>query len=235
MSRTFKPLEFLGSEKEINAIALATAETMFREFKIKITQEVVIPPMVDCFIDAAIYESLQLARNDVRSELNLFDLIRIVHELIPGDEKPELLSIITLGRMGMRKLELEMPEDENDVNNTDKIADVDIKLLESISMRASQYLEDRHGLPLRDYQIIFKVAEVFFDEMLSYIKVNTVADETLTVFDQFTIVLNETGRFESIEISDYLQNTINSVYESLMMELDRLDAEDDAFAENKTK
>lgn len=234
MSKKFKPLEYLGSEKEISKICESTVATLEREFKLKISQEVVIPPMVDCFIDAAIYESLQLAKNEVRSELNLFDLLRVVHELMPGEEAPELMSIITLGRMGMRKLELEIPEDE-DGKLFDKIADIDIKLLEKISMRAAQYLEDRHGLTIRDYQIIFKVAEVFFDELLAFIKVNTFTEDTITVFDQFTIMLDETGKYESIEITDYLQNTINSVYESVMMELDRLDAEDNAFAESKAK
>lgn len=232
----FKPLEFLGSEKEINKIALSTVATLEREFKLRITQEVIIPPVVDCFIDAAIYESLQLmGSSNVRSELNLFELLRIVHELIPGDEQPELVSIISLGRMGMRKLELELPEEEDNVNSTNKIADIDIKLLEQISIRACQYLEDRHGISIRDYQIVFKIAEVFFDEMISYIKVNTVTDDTLVVFDQFSIILDETGRYESIEINEFLQKTIESLYVGILTEEDRLKREDDEFAENKTK
>ena len=232
----FKPLEFLGSEKEINKIALSTVATLEREFKLRITQEVIIPPVVDCFIDAAIYESLQLmGSSNVRSELNLFELLRIVHELIPGEEKPELMTIISLGRMGMRKLELELPEEEDNVNSTNKIADIDIKLLEQISIRACQYLEDRHGLGIRDYQIVFKIAEVFFDEMISYIKVNTVTDDTLVVFDQFSIILDETGRYESIEINEFLQKTIESLYAGILSEEERLKREDDEFAENKTK
>ena len=232
----FKPLQFLGSEKEISKICAATVATLERDFKIKITQDVIIPPMVDCFIDAAIYESLQTLHGDkVRSELNIFDYLRIVHEVIPGDEKPELLTIISLGRMGMRKLDLEIPEDEENVNSVNKIADIDIKLLESISMRASQYLEDRHGLSLRDHIIIFKVAEVFFEEMISYIRVNDVKDDVLAVFDQFSIVLDETGKYESIEISEYLQGTINSIYEQLQFEIEKLRIEDDEFAENKSK
>lgn len=232
----FKPLEFLGSEKEINKIALSTVATLEREFKLRITQEVIIPPVVDCFIDAAIYESLQLmGSSNVRSELNLFELLRIVHELIPGEEQPELVTIISLGRMGMRKLELELPEEEDNVNNTNKIADIDIKLLEQISIRACQYLEDRHGLSIRDYQIVFKIAEVFFDEMISYIKVNTVTDDTLVVFDQFSIILDETGRYESIEINEFLQKTIESLYAGILIEEDRLKREDDEFAENKSK
>jgi hypothetical protein len=232
----FKPLEFLGSEKEINKIALSTVATLEREFKLRITQEVIIPPVVDCFIDAAIYESLQLmGSSNVRSELNLFELLRIVHELIPGEEQPELVTIISLGRMGMRKLELELPEEEDNVNSTNKIADIDIKLLEQISIRACQYLEDRHGLGIRDYQIVFKIAEVFFDEMISYIKVNTVTDDTLVVFDQFSIILDETGRFESIEINEFLQKTIESLYAGILIEEDRLKREDDEFAENKSK
>lgn len=232
----FKPLEFLGSEKEINKIALSTVATLEREFKLRITQEVIIPPVVDCFIDAAIYESLQLmGSSNVRSELNLFELLRIVHELIPGEEQPELVTIISLGRMGMRKLELELPEEEDNVNSTNKIADIDIKLLEQISIRACQYLEDRHGLGIRDYQIVFKIAEVFFDEMISYIKVNTVTDDTLVVFDQFSIILDETGRYESIEINEFLQKTIESLYTGILIEEDRLKREDDEFAENKSK
>ena len=232
----FKPLEFLGSEKEINKIALSTVATLEREFKLRITQEVIIPPVVDCFIDAAIYESLQLmGSSNVRSELNLFELLRIVHELIPGEEKPELMTIISLGRMGMRKLELELPEEEDNVNSTNKIADIDIKLLEQISIRACQYLEDRHGLGIRDYQIVFKIAEVFFDEIISYIKVNTVTDDTLVVFDQFSIILDETGRYESIEINEFLQKTIESLYAGILSEEERLKREDDEFAENKTK
>ena len=232
----FKPLQFLGSEKEINKIALSTVATLEREFKLRITQEVIIPPVVDCFIDAAIYESLQLmGSSNVRSELNLFELLRIVHELIPGEEQPELVTIISLGRMGMRKLELELPEEEDNVNSTNKIADIDIKLLEQISIRACQYLEDRHGLGIRDYQIVFKIAEVFFDEMISYIKVNTVTDDTLVVFDQFSIILDETGRFESIEINEFLQKTIESLYAGILIEEDRLKREDDEFAENKSK
>ena len=232
----FKPLQFLGSEKEINKIALSTVATLEREFKLRITQEVIIPPVVDCFIDAAIYESLQLmGSSNVRSELNLFELLRIVHELIPGEEQPELVTIISLGRMGMRKLELELPEEEDNVNSTNKIADIDIKLLEQISIRACQYLEDRHGLSIRDYQIVFKIAEVFFDEMISYIKVNTVTDDTLVVFDQFSIILDETGRFESIEINEFLHKTIESLYAGILIEEDRLKREDDEFAENKSK
>lgn len=232
----FKPLQFLGSEKEINKIALSTVATLEREFKLRITQEVIIPPVVDCFIDAAIYESLQLmGSSNVRSELNLFELLRIVHELIPGEEQPELVTIISLGRMGMRKLELELPEEEDNVNSTNKIADIDIKLLEQISIRACQYLEDRHGLGIRDYQIVFKIAEVFFDEMISYIKVNTVTDDTLVVFDQFSIILDETGRYESIEINEFLQKTIESLYAGILIEEDRLKREDDEFAENKSK
>lgn len=235
MSTGFKPLEFLGSEKEVSKICTETAATLEREFKLKITQEVVIPPMVDCFIDAAIYESLQLAKDEVKSELNLFNILRIIHDLLPGDNAPELMTTITLGRMGMRKLELELPDEEKNEEALNKMIDIDIKLLEKISIRACQYLEDRHHLFIRDYQIIFKVAEVFFNEMLSFIKVNMMSDDTLTIFDQFTIMLDETGKYESIELTDYLQNTINSIYESVLLEIDKLEEEDNAFAESKTK
>lgn len=229
----FKPLQFLGSEKEISKICEATVDTLKREFKLKITQEVIIPPIIDCFIDAAIYESLHLAKNEVKSELNLFELLRIIHELVPGEECPELMTTITLGRMGMRKLEMELSEDIEEITN--KIADIDIKLLERISMRASDYLEERHGLYIRDYQIIFKVAEVFFNELISFLKVSTLSEDTLTVFDQFTILLDENGKFESIEISEYMQTLIVTVYTSVINELDRLEEEDTAFAENKIK
>ena len=57
--------------------------TLEREFKLKITQDVIIPPMVDCFIDAAVYESLQLAKSEFRSELNLFELLIILQYIHP--------------------------------------------------------------------------------------------------------------------------------------------------------
>lgn len=228
----FVPVQFLGSEKEISLISKATKETLEREFGLLITQEVVIPAIVDCFIDAAIYESLQLTKSEVKSELNLFELLRIIHELIPGEDgEQELMTTITLGRMGMRKLEMELSEDIEEITN--KIVDVDIKLLEKISMRASDYIVDRHGLYLRDYPIIFKVAEVFFNELITFIKVNTITEDIITVFDQFTILLDDNGRFDSIEISEYMQQTILAVYMSVISEINRLDEEDTAFAENK--
>lgn len=231
----WKNLEFIGSEKEINKISLSTIESLKRNYKLLINQEVIIPAMVDCFIDSAMYESLQMLGADkVRSELNLFEMLRIVHEVIPGEEKPELLTIISLGRMAMRRLELEIPSD--DVEETmNSVADVDVKLLEMISIRAAQYLEDRHGLAIRDWQIIFKVAEVFFNEMIAFIKVNSVTDDTLVVFDQFSIVLDDTGKFESIELSEYAQKTIEAIYENVLAEIKRLNDEDDAFAENNSK
>ena len=217
MKTTFKNLEFIGSDKEISKIVNSTIGTLAREYKLKINQEVIVPAMVNCFIDSAIYQSLQMLGVDkVRSELNLFDMFRVIHELIPGEEKPELLTIMSLGRMAIRRLELELPEEdvEEAMNSID---DVDVKLLEEISMRATQYFEERHGLSIRDYQILFKVAEVFFNEVISFIKVNSVTDDTLVVFDQFSIVLDDSGRFESIEISEYTQKTIEAIYESLQM------------------
>jgi hypothetical protein len=71
--------------------------------------------------------------------------------------------------------------------------------------------------------------------MISYIKVNTVTDDTLVVFDQFSIILDETGRFESIEINEFLQKTIESLYAGILIEEDRLKREDDEFAEIKSK
>jgi hypothetical protein len=231
----FVALSFIGSEKEISKIVGSTIGTLEREYKLKINQEVIIPAMVNCFLDAAIYESLvMLGEDKVRSELNLFEMIRIIHEIIPGEEKPELLTIISLGRMAIRRLELELPEEDVE-EAMNSIVDVDIKLLEQISLRAVQYLEDRHGLTIRDYQIMFKVAEVFLNEMISFIKVNSVTDDTLVVFDQFSIVLDDTGRFESIEISEFTQKTIEALYEGVLSEVQRLKDEDDAFAENNSK
>ena len=235
MKTNFKNLEFLGSEKEISKIVDATVGTLEREYKIRINQEVVVPAMVNCFIDSAIYESLQMLGADkVRSELNLFDMFRMIHEVIPGEEKPELLTIMSLGRMAMRRLELELPEEDVE-EAMNSIADVDIKLLESISMRATKYLEDRHGLTIPSYQILFKIAEVFFNEMIAFIKVNPVTDDTLVVFDQFSIVLDDTGRFESIEISEFTQKTIEAIYEDILAEAKRLKDEDDEFAVNNIK
>ena len=231
----FRALEFLGSNKEISKIVGATVETLQREYKLKINQDVVIPAMVNCFLDAAIYESLvMLGVDKVKSDLNLFDMIRIIHEVIPGEEKPELVTIISLGRMAIRRLELELPEDDVE-EAMNSISDVDVKLLEQISLRALQYLDDRHGLTLGQYQILFKVAEVFLNEMISFIKVNSVTDDALAVFDQFTIVLDDTGRFESIEISEYTQKTIDIVYQGIKDEDQRLKDEDDKFAENSLK
>ena len=231
----FISLQFLGSEKEISKIVDATVKTLEREYKIIISQEVVVPAMVNCFIDAAIYESLQmLGVNNVRSELNLFEMVRIINEVIPGEEKPELLTIISLGRMAIRRLELEMPEEDVE-EAMNSIEDVNIKLLEAISMRATHYLADRHNLVTENYQIIFKIAEVFFNEMISFIKVNSVSDDTLVVFDQFSILLDDTGRFESIEISEFTQKTIEALYNDLHVEAQRLKDEDDEFAMSNVK
>ena len=231
----FISLQFLGSEKEISKIVDATIKTLEREYKIIISQEVVVPAMVNCFIDAAIYESLQmLGVNNVRSELNLFEMIRIINEVIPGEEKPELLTIMSLGRMAIRRLELEMPEEDVE-EAMNSIEDVNIKLLEAISMRATHYLADRHNLVTENYQIIFKIAEVFFNEMISFIKVNSVSDDTLVVFDQFSILLDDTGRFESIEISEFTQKTIEALYNDLQVEAQRLKDEDDEFAMSNVK
>ena len=231
----FISLQFLGSEKEISKIVDATIKTLEREYKIIISQEVVVPAMVNCFIDAAIYESLQmLGVNNVRSELNLFEMVRIINEVIPGEEKPELLAIMSLGRMAIRRLELEMPEEDVE-EAMNSIEDINIKLLEAISMRATHYLADRHNLVTENYQIIFKIAEVFFNEMISFIKVNSVSDDTLVVFDQFSILLDDTGRFESIEISEFTQKTIEALYNDLQVEAQRLKDEDDEFAVNNNK
>lgn len=226
----FIPLEYLGSDMEVNKICLSTIDTLQREYKIKISQEVIIPAIVDTFIDAAIYESLQFKKNETRSELNLFNLLRIVHEIVPGDEEgeePNLVSVITLGRMGMRKLEMEFDEESEENENIEtKIQDIDIKLLEKISMRASNYLENRHHLAVRDYQIIFKVAEVFFDEMIAFIKINDIAEDTITIFDQFTLTLDEMGKYESIELTESMESTIKMVYNDVLEEREKLLLED---------
>ena len=231
----FIQLQFLGSEKEISKITNATISTLEREHKIRINQEVVVPAMVNCFIDAAIYESLQMLGADkVRSELNLFEMFRMIHEVIPGEEKHELLTIMSLGRMAMRRLELELPEEDVE-EAMNSISDVDIKLLEAISMRATEYLSDRHNLYIENYQILFKIAEVFFNEIIAYIKINQVTDDTLVVFDQFSILLDDSGRFESIEITEFTQKTIEAVYEDVLAEAQRLKDEDDEFAVNNSK
>jgi hypothetical protein len=71
--------------------------------------------------------------------------------------------------------------------------------------------------------------------MIAFIKVNTVTDDTLVVFDQFSILLDDTGRFESIEISEFTQKTIEALYEDLKVEAQRLKDEDDEFAMNNIK
>ena len=235
VTETTPPHSLFNSVGTISFLSKYFNKTNKREFKIRINQEVVIPPMVDCFIDAAIYESLQmLGVNNVRSELNLFEMVRLINEVIPGEDKPELLTIMSLGRMAIRRLELELPEDDVE-EAMNSIEDVNIKLLEAISMRATQYLADRHNLVTENYQIIFKIAEVFFNEMIAFIKVNTVTDDTLVVFDQFSIVLDDTGRFESIEISEFTQKTIEALYADLQVEAQRLKDEDDEFAMNNVK
>jgi hypothetical protein len=127
-----------------------------------------------------------------------------------------------------------MPEEDVE-EAMNSIEDVNIKLLEAISMRATHYLADRHNLVTENYQIIFKIAEVFFNEMISFIKVNSVSDDTLVVFDQFSILLDDTGRFESIEISEFTQKTIEALYNDLQVEAQRLKDEDDEFAMNNIK
>lgn len=225
MSR-FIPLQYIGSEEVINSICLSTIETLKRDYKIKINQEIVVPAIVDCYLDAAIYESLQVKKTDIKSELNLFNLLRVVHEIVPTED--EIISILTLGRMGMRKLEMEFDEEnELDEKIETKIADIDIKLLEKISMRASQYLEDRHNLAIRDYQLIFKIAEVFIDEVISYIRINDILDDTITVFDQFTIILDEDGKYDSIEFTESAKSTIHVIFEEVMAGLERLALEDE--------
>jgi hypothetical protein len=228
----FKPLQFLGSEKEISKIVEATIHTLEREYGLRVQNEVIIPVIVDCFIDAAISKSINmLGTQNVNCELNLFEMIRIIHEVHEKEEEKVLCTSMDLGRMAIRKLELEFSEDEVE-EALSKIEDVDIKLLEEISIKATQLMKERHELCLRDYQIVFKIAEVFFNELISFIRVNVVTDDTLVVFDQFSILLDDTGRFESITISDYMQSLIDSLYEKELEEFIRLQKEDDEFATN---
>lgn len=229
MSRKFIPVEFLGSEFEISKIVGATIDTLEREFNIRINQEVIVPAVVDSFIDAAFCESVEFKKNEIKTELNLFNLFRIINQLDP--ENGNLVSVMSLGRMGMRKLEIEFNEEEHEKMGT-VMADIDIKLLEKISIRASSYLEDRHNLAVRDYQIIFKVAEVFFDELLAFIKINEIPDDTITVFDQFTIVLNDDGLFESIEFTESAESFLKMMFEENMKELAKLDLEDEVGGTN---
>lgn len=207
----FKPLEFLGSTFEVNKICEATVSTLEREFGIKITQEVIVPVIVDCFIDAAIYESLLFTKETSTIEINLFNLLRIINTVNP-DDRNDVSTVITLGRMGMRMLEMEL-EDKEELKT---VANIDIKLIEKISMRAMRYVNDRHCLPVRDHQILFKVAEIFLQELLGYVKINKLYDGTLTVFDQFTILVDDAGKFEDIVISESMNMTIQSVYKDVL-------------------
>lgn len=229
----FIPVEYLGSAKEIEKICLSTIETLVREYKIKISQEQIIPAIVNSFIDAVLYEGVQFNKNDVRTELNLFNLLRVINE--SAVDQDDVVTTITLGRMGMRKLEMEFENgmEECDEQIETNIADLDIKLLEKISMRASDYIEDRHKLMIRDYQIIFKVSEVFFNELIGFIRLNEMEDDTLTVFDQFTVVLDELGKFESIEITDSAKEIIQIMFNDRMDELNKLDLEDEISVKDK--
>lgn len=229
----FIPVEYLGSAKEIEKICLSTIETLVREYKIKISQEQIIPAIVNSFIDAVLYEGVQFNKNDVRTELNLFNLLRVINE--SAVDQDDVVTTITLGRMGMRKLEMEFENgmEECDEQIETNIADLDIKLLEKISMRASDYIEDRHKLMIRDYQIIFKVSEVFFNELIGFIRLNEMEDDTLTVFDQFTVVLDELGKFESIEITESAKEIIQIMFNDRMDELNKLDLEDEVSVKDK--
>lgn len=229
----FIPVEYLGSAKEIEKICLSTIETLVREYKIKISQEQIIPAIVNSFIDAVLYEGVQFNKNDVRTELNLFNLLRVINE--SAVDQDDVVTTITLGRMGMRKLEMEFENgmEECDEQIETNIADLDIKLLEKISMRASDYIEDRHKLMIRDYQIIFKVSEVFFNELIGFIRLNEMEDDTLTVFDQFTVVLDELGKFESIEITESAKEIIQIMFNDRMDELNKLDLEDEISVKDK--
>lgn len=229
MSRKFIPVEFLGSDFEISKIANATIDTLERDFNIRINQEVIVPAIVDCFIDSAFCESVAFAKDDVKKELNLFNLLRIINQIDPDTK--EVIPVMSLGRMGMRLLNIEFDEEEHEKLAT-TIADIDIKLLEKISMRASDYLEDRHNLPIRDYQIIFKVAEVFFRELISFLKISEIPEDTLTVFDQFTIILNDDGLFESIELTESAEQFIKIMFDENMMALAKLELEDEAGVSN---
>lgn len=220
----FIPVQYLGNEKEVSEIVGRTIDMLETEYKIKISHEKLIPAFVDCFLNAAFYKSIEFikTRNKQTIELNLFDILRVIHEI---SDDLELVTVISLGRKGLGKLDLEFENMDIDEAN---IATLDIKTLEDICIRATDYLENNHDYKFKQYQIIFKVCEVFFNEVLNYIKEKKVEGDTLTILDQFTITLDDDGLFESIELTPAQQEIIESMFNEKMTKLEELEQEDES-------
>lgn len=209
----FKPLEVLGNLKEVSIITGRTIDTLQEKYHIRISHEQIITAFVNCFLDAAYCKSLELIKEPKkqRIELNLFDLLNIVHVV---DEEHVLLTNIELGRMAKRKLDISLTEEESD-----QLPDVDGKILDEISIQAAEYLEKEHNFHFTKYQIIFKVAEVFLDETIGLIKRKQVTDDMITILDQFTIILDEDCNFSSIEITKAQTEIINELFKQRMEEI----------------
>ena len=114
----------------------------------------------------------------------------------------------------MLKMGIPVNEQESDAIN-----DVDCKLLESVSVKAAEYLETRHDFHFNKYNIIFKIAEVFIDEMLNLVKFKQIEDDTIRILDQFLIIIDEDGKFSSIETTSGQQEVINDLFEKIIEEL----------------
>lgn len=218
----FIPVQYLGNEKEISEIVKRTIDMLETQYKIKISHEQLIPAFVDCFLNASFYKSTEFikTRNKQTIELNLFDLIRVIHEI---NDDLELVTVISLGRKGIGKLDLEFEDLDIEEAN---IATLDIKTLEDICITATDYLENNHAYKFKNYQIIFKVCEVFFNEVLDFIKEKKVEGDTLTILDQFTIMLDDEGLFESIELTPAQQEIIDTMFNERMNKLEELEQED---------
>ena len=149
----FKQLEILGNEKEVSQIVEKTIESLETKYKIKISHEQLIPAFVNCFMDAFYFKSMELIKEPKKQQIetNVFDLLTIRHVI---DELHVLSTEITLGRLGMLKMGITLNEEESDAIN-----DVDCKLLESVSVKADEYLETRNDFNFNKYNIIFKIGE----------------------------------------------------------------------------
>lgn len=211
----FKQLEILGNEKEVSKIVDKTMESLETNYKIKISHEQLIPAFVNCFMDAFYFKSMELIKEPKKQQIetNLFDLLTITHVI---DELHVLSTEITLGRLGMLKMGIPLNEEESEA-----ITDVDCKLLESVSIKAAEYLETCHDFHFNKYNIIFKIAEVFLDEMLNLVKFKQIEDDTIRILDQFLIVIDEDGKFSSIETTSGQQEVINELFEKRMEELQK--------------
>ena len=166
-------------------------------------------------MDAFYFKSMELIKEPKKQQIetNVFDLLTIRHVI---DELHVLSTEITLGRLGMLKMGIPLNEEESDAIN-----DVDCKLLESVSVKAAEYLETRHNFHFNKYNIIFKIAEVFIDEMLNLVKFKQIEDDTIRILDQFLIIIDEDGKFSSIETTSGQQEVINDLFEKRIEELQR--------------